>query len=47
MDRISDIAIAIIGVAMVTTIVAHKRSARVISSVGAAFSNSIRAATGQ
>lgn len=47
MDRIADIAMAIVGVALVTTIVAHKNSAEVVSSVGRAFSSSIRAATGK
>lgn len=47
MDKVADIALAIIGVAMVTTIVAHKNSARVITAVGNSFSSSIRAATGR
>jgi len=47
MDRIADIAVAIVGVAMVTTIVAHRNSARVITSAGRAFSQAIRAATGR
>lgn len=47
MDKVSDIALAIVGVAMITTLVAHKNSARVITSVGRAFSSSIKAATGQ
>jgi hypothetical protein len=47
MDKIVDVALAIVGVALVTTIVAHRNSARVITSVGRAFSNSIRAATGK
>lgn len=46
-DRISSVALAIVAVAMVTTIVAHPNSARVVTAVGRAFSNSIRAATGK
>ena len=47
MDKLANIGLAIVGVAMITTIVAHKNSAQVITSVGRAFSNSIRAATGK
>lgn len=47
MDKIVDVALAIVGVALVTTIVAHRNSARVITAVGRSFSNSIRAATGK
>lgn len=47
MDRVADIAIAIVAVAMITTIVAHRNSARVVTAVGNAFSGSIRAATGR
>lgn len=46
-DRVFDVAIAIVAVAMVTTIVAHRNSAQVVTAVGRAFSNSIRAATGK
>lgn len=46
-DRIADVAIAIVGVALVTTIVAHRESARVVTAAGRAFSESIRAATGR
>lgn len=47
MDKVADVAMAIVAVAMVTTIVAHRNSARVITSVGNAFSRSIRAAIGR
>lgn len=47
MDRIADIGLAIVAVAMVTTIVSHKNSARIITAGGRAFSTSIRAATGR
>jgi len=47
MDKVGDIALAIVMVAMVTTIVAHRNSARVISATGRAFTGSIRAATGR
>lgn len=47
MDRVADIAIAIVAVAMITTIVSHRNSARVVTAVGNAFSGSIRAATGR
>lgn len=47
MNKAADIALAIVAVAMVTTIVSHRNSARVITSVGNAFSGSIRAATGR
>jgi hypothetical protein len=45
-DKIADIAGAIIGIALVTTIVAHPQSANVIKSVGGAFSSSMLAAQG-
>lgn len=47
MDKIGDVALAIVAVAMVTTIVSHRNSARVVTAVGNAFSTSIRAATGR
>lgn len=47
MDKFADIAIALVAVAMVTTIVAHRNSAEVVTAVGRAFSQSIRAATGR
>lgn len=45
MDRIVNIATAIIGVAMVTTVVSRSESAVVIRAIGEAFSGSIKAAT--
>lgn len=47
MDKVADVLMAIVAVAMVTTIVAHPNSARVVTAAGRAFSNSIRAATGR
>lgn len=45
--RLFDIGAAIVGVAMVTTIVSHPESASVITAAGTAFSNSIDAALGR
>lgn len=42
-----DVAGAIVLVALVTTIVAHKNTAAQITAVGNAFSNSIKAALGK
>lgn len=47
MDRVGDVLLAIVGVAMVTTIVAHRNSARVVTAVSRGFAGSIRAATGR
>lgn len=44
MDRVFDIVAGITAVAMVTTIVAHKNTSKVISSLGDAYSQSLRAA---
>lgn len=46
MDKIADIMGMIVGVALVTTIVAHPQSSNVIKSFGGAFSSSILAAQG-
>jgi Flp pilus assembly pilin Flp len=46
MDKLFNVASAIVAVAMVTTIVGHPQSANVIKAVGDAFSGSIRAALG-
>lgn len=46
-DKALSIGSAIVTVALVTTIVAHPQSARVITAVGSAFSNSLRAAMGK
>lgn len=47
MDRAFDILAGITAVAMVTTIVAHKNTSRVVSSVGKAYSEALNAAMGQ
>lgn len=47
LDRIFGIAGAIVGVAMVTTIVSHKESANVIKAIGDSFSGALRAAQGK
>lgn len=47
LDRAFNIAAAIVGVAMITVIVTGRNSAQVISSVGDAFSGSLRAAMGR
>lgn len=46
LDKIANIAGAIVTVALVTTIVSRPTSAQVIKSMGDAFSGSIRAAMG-
>jgi hypothetical protein len=46
MDRIANIAAAIVGVALVTTNVSRQTTAGVIRATGEAFSGSIRAAMG-
>lgn len=46
MDRVADIVAGITMVALVTTIVAHKNTATVISSTGKAYSEALRAAMG-
>jgi hypothetical protein len=43
-DRVFDVIAGITAVAMVTTIVAHKNTQKVISSLGDAYSQSLRAA---
>lgn len=47
MDRIANILGAIVTLAIITTIVSRRNSARVINSAGNAFSRSIRAAMGR
>jgi hypothetical protein len=47
MDKIADIAGGIIIVALVTTVVSHKQSARVITALGNTFSGALRAAMGK
>jgi hypothetical protein len=46
MDKVVDILGALVGVAMVTTLVAHPNTANVVKSFGSAFSSSILAAQG-
>lgn len=45
-DKALSIGTAIVTVALVTTVVAHKNSAKVITAIGRSFSNSLRAAMG-
>lgn len=47
LDKIANLGGAIIGVALVTTIVAHPQSSQVIRAVGDMFSGSLRAAMGK
>lgn len=47
MDRVADIFAGITAVALITTIVAHKNTAKVITSIGDTYSKSIRAAMGR
>lgn len=45
-DKILSIGSAIVTLAMVTVVVSHPQSARIITATGRAFSGSIRAAMG-
>jgi hypothetical protein len=45
--NVSDIALAIVGVATITALFGNPNSASVINSIGAAFSNAIRASLGK
>lgn len=47
LDRVFNVAGAIVGVAAITTIVSHPASAQVIRSVGDMFSGALRAAMGK
>jgi len=47
LDSITSIALAIVGVALVTTVVVHPQSAKIITASGKAFSSSLRAAMGK
>lgn len=47
LDKLFSLGSAIVGVALVTTIVAHPNTARVVNAVGNAFSNSLSAAMGK
>jgi hypothetical protein len=44
MRSIADIFVLIVWLAIIATLVAHKQTGEVISSIGSAFSNSIKAA---
>lgn len=46
MDRLADVAMAIVFVALATTLVAHKNTAAVIQATGSAFTSSLKAAQG-
>lgn len=46
-DQVFNVMASIVTVALVTTIVSHPDSARVISAMGSAFAGSIRAAQGR
>lgn len=46
MSQIADIAMAIVFVALATTLVAHPNTSKVITASGNAFSSSIKAAEG-
>lgn len=46
LDRVFGVASAIVGVALVTTIVAHKESANIIKAIGTTFNGALYAAQG-
>jgi hypothetical protein len=46
MERVFDVAILIVVVAIIIAIVTHAQSATIINSLGTAFSNSIKSALG-
>jgi hypothetical protein len=46
MDKLVDVMGMIVGVAMVTTLVAHPQTSNVVKSFGSAFSSSILASQG-
>jgi hypothetical protein len=47
MERIFDIGVLIVVVAIIIAIVTHEQSAKIITALGNAFSGSIRAALGK
>lgn len=47
LDRVFNVASAIVGVALATTLVIHPNTSRVVDSVGKAFTNSLTAAMGR
>lgn len=46
-DRIANIGAAIVGVAMVTTLVSSPNTARIVAAIGNTFAGSLRAAMGR
>lgn len=46
-DRVFNIAALIVGLAIVTTLVAHKNTKDVVNSIGGVFIGSLRAAMGR
>lgn len=47
MDRVFDVGMGLVIVAGVTTVVAHRQSAKIITAITGGLSNNIRAATGR
>lgn len=47
MDRVADIVAGITLVALVTTVVAHRNTSRVIAALGETYSGALRAAMGR
>jgi len=46
-DRIANIGAAIVGVALVTTLVSSPNTAKIVSAIGNTFAGSLRAAMGR
>lgn len=46
-DNITSVALALVGVALVTTVVIHPASANVIKAMGSSFATATRAAIGK
>jgi hypothetical protein len=47
MDRLADIFAGLTMVALVTTLVSHRNTARVVTAVGTAYANAVTAAMGR
>lgn len=47
MDRIFDIGVLIVVVAIIVALVTHEQTAQIVNATGQAFANSIRAALGK
>jgi hypothetical protein len=47
MDRVADIIAGITTVALVTTLVSHRNTARIVTAVGNAYGGALKAAMGQ